>query len=284
MTVEVLATPSAGGVGHVQVTRHGDGAPRHALSDVVIDEQPVALVYNGLSHVVMMATPLDLEDLGLGFSLSEGLLRSVAELRGIEVQHGPLGVSVQLEVSPRAFARFKDTRRQLAGRTGCGLCGVESLQAFHDALPRPAPGQPHRVTVDTAAIGRAFRALPDLQVLQAQTGGCHAAAWSTPAGQLSLVREDVGRHNALDKLVGTLAKRRFDPRAGFVVVTSRASYEMVQKTAAAGIGLLAAVSAPTAYAARLAEAAHLTLIGLARAGRLTAYSHIEQLSDQLRGP
>jgi len=272
MTVEVLATPSAGGVGHVQVTRHGDGAPRHALSDVVIDEQPVALVYNGLSHVVMMATPLDLEDLGVGFSLSEGLLHSVAELRGIEVQHGPLGVSVQLEVSPRAFARFKDTRRQLAGRTGCGLCGVESLQAFHDALPRPAPGQPHRVTVDTAAIGRAFRALPDLQVLQAQTGGCHAAAWSTPAGQLSLVREDVGRHNALDKLIGALARAGQDPAHGLAVVSSRASYEMVSKCLRAGIPGLAAISAPTTLAVRIAQQGGLSLYGFCRNGSAVQYA------------
>lgn len=277
MTVEVLATPSAGGVGHVQVTRHGDGAPRHALSDVVIDEQPVALVYNGLSHVVMMATPLDLEDLGVGFSLSEGLLHSVAELRGIEVQHGPLGVSVQLEVSPRAFARFKDTRRQLAGRTGCGLCGVESLQAFRDALPRPAPGQPHRATVDTAAIGRAFRALPDLQVLQAQTGGCHAAAWSTPAGQLSLVREDVGRHNALDKLIGAIATRGCGFDDGFVLMTSRASYEIVQKAATVGIAAIAALSAPTGMAVRLAEAAGVTLVGFARGHRHSVYTHPQRM-------
>lgn len=248
--------------------------------ECLIEEVPVALVYNGISHAVMLATPTDLEDFGLGFSLSEGILASPAELYDCEIAACPEGIEVRLEIASARLVALQARRRSLAGRTGCGLCGVESLQA---AVHDPAPLAP-RPPIAAAAVHRALAELTAWQPLHRATGAAHAAAWADNSGQLIAVREDVGRHNALDKLVGTLAKRRFDPRAGFVVVTSRASYEMVQKTAAAGIGLLAAVSAPTAYAARLAEAAHLTLIGLARAGRLTAYSHIEQLSDQLRGP
>ncbi|HET6718424.1 MAG TPA: formate dehydrogenase accessory sulfurtransferase FdhD [Rhodocyclaceae bacterium] len=243
--------------------------------ECLIEEVPVALVYNGISHAVMLATPSDLEDFGLGFSLSEGILASPDELYDCEVVTCPDGTEVRLEIASARLAALKVRRRSLAGRTGCDLCGVESLQA---AVRDPAPVAP-RPPLAAAAIHRALAELTTWQPLHRATGAAHAAAWADNAGRLIAVREDVGRHNALDKLVGTLARRRFDPSTGFVVVTSRASYEMVQKTAAAGIGLLAAVSAPTAYAVRLAEAAHLTLIGLARAGRLTAYSHPEQLCE-----
>jgi formate dehydrogenase accessory protein FdhD len=249
------------------------GGERVDCLECLIEEVPVALVYNGISHAVMLATPTDLEDFGLGFSLSEGILADPAELYDCEIVACPEGIEVRLDIATSRLVALKARRRSLAGRTGCGLCGVESLQA---ALHAPTPVAPRR-PIAAAAVHRALADLGDWQPLHRATGAAHAAAWADNAGNLLAVREDVGRHNALDKLVGTLARRRFDPGAGFVVVTSRASYEMVQKTAAAGIGLLAAVSAPTAYAARLAEAAHLTLIGLARAGRLTAYSHPDQL-------
>lgn len=246
-------------------------APEMAsVMDHVIDEQPVALVYNGLSHVVMMATPLDLEDFALGFSLSEGLLLAADELRDLNVEPGPLGVSVQLEVSPRAFARFKDHRRQLTGRTGCGLCGIDSLAAFHASLPqgRVAPG--HEVSL--AAIAQAFRALPARQTLQAHTGACHAAAWAQPDGTLSLVREDVGRHNALDKLIGALVRQGMPLPPGLALVSSRASHEMVSKCVRLGMGGMAAISAPTALAIELARRSGLRLHGFCRNDSAVAYT------------
>lgn len=240
----------------------------------LIEEAPVALVYNGVSHAVMLATPADLEDFALGFSLSEGILNAADELYDCDVVDTAEGIEVRLEIASARMSGLRERRRSLAGRTGCGLCGVESLRS---AVRQPAPVAP-RAPLSAAAIQRALAELPTSQPLHRVTGAAHAAAWASNDGRLQGVREDVGRHNALDKLIGTLARHRVDPAGGFVVVTSRASYEMVQKAAAAGIGLVAAISAPTASAVRVAEAANVTLVGLARPGRLTAYSRIDQLA------
>ena len=263
------------GTARVPVVRHSAGAaplrPASATDlDDVIQEQPVALVYNGLSHVVMMATPLDLEDLALGFSLSEGLLLSADELRELTIEPGPLGVSVHLEVSPRAFARFKDQRRQLTGRTGCGVCGIDSLAAFHASLPTDRVQACHEVSV--VALARAMRALPGLQTLQAHTGACHAAGWARPDGSLCLVREDVGRHNALDKLIGALVRQGTPTSGGLAVVSSRASHEMVSKCVRLGMGGMAAISAPTALAIDLARRSRLRLFGFCRNDSAVAYA------------
>ncbi|WP_332675376.1 formate dehydrogenase accessory sulfurtransferase FdhD [Aromatoleum sp.] len=239
----------------------------------VIEEVPVALVYNGISHAVMLASPNDLEDFALGFSLSEGILQSPGELYDCEVVHSAKGIEVSLEIAAARMFGLKERRRNLAGRTGCGLCGVDSLEA---AVRPPAPVAP-RTAVRASAIQRALAELNAWQPLHRATGAAHAAAWADDDGKLRLVREDVGRHNALDKLAGALATRRTNTADGFALVTSRASYEMVHKAAAAGIGVLAAISAPTAFAVRVADAAHVTLIGLARTGRLTAYTHPDQL-------
>lgn len=244
--------------------------------ECLIQEVPVALVYNGISHAVMLASPTDLDDFALGFSLSEGILATPGELYDCEIVESADGIEVHLEIASERLAGLKARRRSLAGRTGCGLCGVDSL---HAAVRQPAPVASRR-PVPAASIHRALAELAAWQPLHCATGAAHAAAVADNDGTLRVVREDVGRHNALDKLVGALARRRFDPADGFALVTSRASYEMVQKAAAAGIGLLVAVSAPTAYAARVAAAANLTLVGMARAGRLTAYTH----PDQLTGP
>jgi FdhD protein len=278
-----LTTEPVPGTTRVPVVRHTEGAvpmgTRPALAiesmvapvmDHVIDEQPVALVYNGLSHVVMMATPLDLEDFALGFSLSEGLLLSLDEVRDLTVEPGALGVSVHLDVSPRVFARFKDHRRQLAGRTGCGLCGIDSLAAFHASLPQSTVTPCHDVSV--AAIVQAFRALPARQALQAQTGACHAAGWAQPDGSLSLVREDVGRHNALDKLIGALVRQGMPLPSGLAVVSSRASHEMVSKCVRLGMGGMAAISAPTALAIDLARRSGLRLFGFCRNDSAVVYA------------
>ena len=276
--VEAPIGDAAPGLRRVEVLRHEGGA-RRPDHDWVIDEAPVALVYNGVSHVVMMATPVALEDFAVGFSLSEGLLNGVDELRDLRVEHTEAGVSVHIEVSPRAFDRFKERRRQLAGRTGCGLCGIDSLQAFQDTLPEhtlmAAPaGQPDLST----AVRRALQALPRSQALQARSGGCHAAAWATPDGHIACVREDVGRHNALDKLIGALAlagqltPASTQASSGLVVVSSRASHEMVSKCVRAGVGTLGAISAPTSLAISLAQRSGLRLFGFCRGETAVAYA------------
>ena len=252
---------------HVPATRFGP-AGAAPLEDAVVEEVPVALVYNGISHAVMLATPTDLEDFALGFSLSEGLIASPAELLEVEVVVSPAGVELQLRVTAERFQGFKATRRQLAGRTGCGLCGRESL----DQAILPVPSVPEGLVVDAAALTRAIAALPAAQGLHRQSGGVHAAAWANPDGAIRLVREDVGRHNALDKLLGALRRQRVAPADGFVLITSRASHELVHKAASAGVQLLAAVSAPTAMAVRNAQTAGLTLVGWLRERGFSVYA------------
>ncbi|WP_454710181.1 formate dehydrogenase accessory sulfurtransferase FdhD [Cupriavidus nantongensis] len=241
--------------------------------DEVAEEVPVALEYNGISHAVMLATPADLEDFALGFSLSEGIVGSAREVYDIDIDTRPHGIAVQLDIASAAFMRLKDRRRSLAGRTGCGLCGSESLE---QVMRAPAPVQ-STASFHTDVIQAAFVQLQLRQALQRHTGATHAAAWLRADGHVSLVREDVGRHNALDKLAGALARSGEDIAGGAVLVTSRASYEMVLKTAAIGAGVLAAVSAPTALAVRLAEQAGITLAGFVRAGAHVVYAHPERL-------
>jgi len=238
------------------------------VEDTVAEEVPVALVYNGISHVVMLATPADVEEFALGFSLSEGIVGAAREVRDIEVRDAADGVEVNLDIAPERFMALKARRRNLAGRTGCGLCGTESLEQ----VLRPLPRVPAGAGVAPAAIHAAFGALQQRQRLHALTGAVHAAAWATPRGGLDLVREDVGRHNALDKLIGAMARRRVAFDAGFAIITSRASCEMVQKAATTGMPLLAAISAPTGLAIRLARDCGLTLIGFARGGSHVVYA------------
>ncbi|MEY4766353.1 MAG: hypothetical protein RI907_3026 [Pseudomonadota bacterium] len=276
----------ASGWAGVQVRRL-QGAAAHVdactEADQVIDEQPVALVFNGLSHVVMMATPTHLEDLGLGFALSEGLIADVSALCDIEVERHDQGqthgYSVHLTVSSQAFAALKNRRRQLAGRTGCGLCGIDSLQAFRADWPQPLPAELSAALAARpadawhAAIAPAWAQLPDHQPLQALTGGCHAAALANAHGHITLAREDVGRHNALDKLIGAAARQGLRPAAGDItLVSSRASYEMVSKCVRVGWGALAAVSAPTGLAVELAQASGFKLFGFCRGRQAVAYA------------
>jgi FdhD protein len=241
--------------------------------ELLAEELPVALVYNGISHAVMLASPLDLEDFALGFSLSEGIIDRVDDLLDFEEEPAPVGITLQLRVTLRCFMRLKERRRTLAGRTGCGLCGTESLA---EAV-RPVRCAVPAVQVEAAALQRAMEALDAAQALQRATGATHAAGWFDLDGRLQIAREDVGRHNALDKVIGAAARAGLDPARAFVAVTSRASYEMVYKTAQAGVGLLAAISAPTALAVRTAEADGLVLAGFVRQGRVTAYSHPERI-------
>jgi FdhD protein len=240
--------------------------------DVLAEEMPVALVYNGISHAVMMASPADLEDFALGFSVSEGIADKddVGEIEAVAVD---AGIEVRIELSSRAFWRLKERRRTLAGRTGCGLCGVDSLEQTVRAM-QPVTAD---LKVPLDAIHRALDNLPEAQVHNRATRSMHAAAFATPQGELKLVREDVGRHNALDKLIGALLRGEIDPATGVCLITSRCSYEMVQKAVVTGFPILAAVSAPTLMARRLAEAHNLTLIALARHDSAVLVSHPERV-------
>ncbi|MEZ5701483.1 MAG: formate dehydrogenase accessory sulfurtransferase FdhD [Burkholderiaceae bacterium] len=235
--------------------------------DWLAEEVPVALVFNGIAHAVMLASPTELEDFARGFALTEGLLLDSSELYGIEVQRSEQGISVHLEVASACEWRLKARRRNLAGRTGCGLCGTESL----DQVCREVPTAP-AVSLPVGALGTALGELRAWQALQQLTGAAHAAAWCDLQGRIVILREDIGRHNALDKLVGAMVQAGIDPTQGWVLVTSRASFEMVQKTAMAGAGVLAAVSAPTSMAVDLAARCGLALAGFARGGDFVAYT------------
>jgi FdhD protein len=243
------------------------------LQDYVAEEAPVSLVYNGLPHVVMLATPLDLEDFALGFSLTEGILRHPDELLSVRVFNRSEGIEVLMRIPDERCVGLSDKQRNLTGRTGCGLCGAATLR---QAVRHPAPVT-GGVTVTVSELHHALEELRTLQTLNRMTGAVHAAAWVVPGKGIAGVREDVGRHNALDKLIGALAKMRTDRNEGFVLVTSRASYEMVQKCAAAGISFMAAISAPTALAVRLAEEVGLTLVGFARNASHVVYAHPQRL-------
>jgi FdhD protein len=245
------------------------------VQDFLAEETPIAIIYNGISHAVMLATPQNLEDFALGFSLSEGILQNVSELYGIEIQVQDNGIELHCEIATERIVQLKERRRTLAGKTGCGLCGAENLaQAMHYPVPLIT-----KQTFDATAIANGVNAIQTQQKLQQQTGATHASAYVQGDGEVSLVREDVGRHNALDKLVGALAKQAID-KTGFIITTSRASFEMVQKTASAGIAMLVAVSAPTGLAVRVAEHCNLTLVGFARDNRYVVYSHAENIVNR----
>lgn len=245
-----------------------------AETPAVAAEVPVALVYNSVSHVVMMATPQDLADFGLGFSLSDQIIADASELQSLEVVDGKDGLQIFMRIPAERYFALRDRRRNLTGLTGCGLCGVESLDQVHSKLPKLPAGP----VVDIAAVRKALLALPDRQPLSRSTGAVHAAAWCTAAGDIRIVREDVGRHNALDKLIGALTSAKTDVASGFVIITSRCSFEMVQKAVAAGLRLLVAISAPTTLALKIAAQTGLTLVALARTDSVMLYTHPERIS------
>jgi FdhD protein len=255
-----------------QFIRIADGKTAHA-SAAVADEVPIALVYNGRPHVVIMGTPADLDDLAVGFTRSEGIAESSADIERIEVVRASHGIELQIQVSERSVSRLAERSRALVARTGCGLCGIETI---NEALRAP-PLVKHELSVAAKALWRANGELSDRQTLNADTNTVHAAAWARLDGSVEIVREDVGRHNALDKAIGALERHGFAASSGFLVVTSRASYEMVQKAASAGVELLAAVSRPTGLAIRFAEASGMTLVGLLRGTTANVYCGPERI-------
>jgi FdhD protein len=240
--------------------------------DTIAEETPIAFEYNGISHTVMLATPADLEDFALGFSLTEGIVDMRSEVFDIEITEAEAGITLHLRIAGGAFARLKEHRRSQAGRTGCGLCGAETLAQVVRDLPPVAGAAPFPI----AALYEGMRRLPEQQILQHATGAVHAACRIAGDGSISHVREDVGRHNALDKTLGALARADAIPD-GALLITSRASFEMVQKAAALGYGILAAVSAPTAAAVRLAEKLNVTLVGFLRGNSCAIYTHVHRL-------
>jgi FdhD protein len=246
--------------------------------DCIAEEVPVAMHYNDRSFAVMMATPQDLEDFAIGFSLSEGLVDSTGQLLGIEVHPRLEGIELAMTVTPEApSARLdRDAVRVLPGRSGCGLCGTRDLE---HAVRQPGPLR-QRGRVSSAALKHALLDLPRHQPMNAATGAVHAAAWADAEGRILLAREDVGRHNALDKLIGAMCRARLDPADGMLLITSRASYEIVTKAASVGIGFVAAISAPTTLAVELARSAGVCLVAFARPEGFNVYAHQDRLGPQ----
>jgi FdhD protein len=264
--------PQRAGYQERTIVRHR-GQQAAQATDNVAEEVPVALVFNGISHAVMMATPRDLEELAVGFALTEGIVRAESEIYDLEARILPAAAEVQLTIAQGAFMQLKERRRSLAGRTGCGVCGIESLELL-DLSPEPIPSSDLPEPL-APAIERAARELGQHQALMRQTGGVHAAAWCGLDGAVHRVFEDVGRHNGLDKLVGHLAMQGIDMRQGFVFLSSRASYELARKAARMQIPMLATISAPTSLAIDIARQAGLKLVSFCRADGFVEYTEVE---------
>lgn len=241
------------------------------------EETAIAFTYNTASYAVMMATPKDLEDFAVGFSLTEGVVSSIEAIEGIDVVEEEMGVELRIWLKAPHAAEFLGRRRKMAGPTGCGLCGVETL--IEAMRPPPEVGEGRVYTPDQ--IMTAVESLFPLQVLNHETRAVHAAGFWQPERGLIAVREDVGRHNALDKLAGALARDGATARSGLVVLTSRVSVEMVQKSAFIGAPVIVAVSAPTALAVRMAEACGMTLAAIARKDGFEVFTHPHRIKGDL---
>lgn len=255
-------------------SRRVDSSGAEDTSRLIPEETPVALVYDGSTHAVMMATPADLKDFAVGFSITEGIVAAPSEISELEIVEHENGLEARMWLVPDTGRKHVERRRRITGPTACGLCGVDSLEA--------AVAKPRQVgntsTATAAEIHKALSAMQPAQTLNVATRAVHAAAfWDATAGEIACVREDVGRHNALDKLVGAVTTAGLDPAKGFVVLTSRVSVEMVQKTAMLGAEIIVAVSAPTALALRVAEEAGITLVAIARSDAFEIFTHPERI-------
>ena len=256
----------------VTVQRWTDGTVTRT-TDFVTEEVPVALVYHGVPHVVMLATPADLEDYAVGFTVSEGLVADAREIQSVEVVPAADSIEVRIGIAGERFSELLRRRRNLTGRSGCGLCGAETVEEAIRPPTRVASG----LKVSAVDLHASLAQLESQQPVNSQTGSIHAAAWVEPGKGIRFVREDVGRHNALDKVIGALVRSGTDVTSGYALITSRASFEMVQKAATAGISFVAAVSAPTALAIRMAEQTGITLVGFARRRTHVVYANSERL-------
>jgi FdhD protein len=255
------------------VWRGGDAASGERM---LAEETPVAFTYNRTTYAVMLATPADLQDFAVGFSLTEGVVSAASDILALDVVEVPQGIELRMDLAPARLAGLEARRRRLAGFGGCGLCGMESLAQVLRPLPDRRLGAADW-RIDAATLAAAMAALPALQALNRQARALHAAAFLVPAEGIVAVAEDVGRHNALDKLAGMLMRLGIDAAAGAVLLSSRVSVELVQKTARIGAPLLAAVSAPTALALRMAQDAGITVVGVARADGFEVFTHPERV-------
>jgi FdhD protein len=253
-----------------------DGADPVSSARAIPVEVPVGVTYGGVPFAVMMTTPADLEDFAVGFSLSEGVIQKAEDIRGIRVEREEQGLRLAIDLTSDRLHAHLARRRALSGRTGCGLCGIDDLDALPQA--RSPAGEPPSLSL--GAIRRALTMLDREQVLNKVTHAVHAAAWADLDGTIRHVREDVGRHNALDKLIGALCRQGASPRAGFTIVTSRCSYELVEKVAAFGARILVAISAPTSLALERARLLDITLIGIARHDSITVFHGTDRIHSQ----
>ncbi|AIQ87788.1 formate dehydrogenase accessory sulfurtransferase FdhD [Methylobacterium oryzae] len=257
----------------MQVMAYHGSAPKPDTRALAA-EAPVNLVYGSVPHAVMMATPADLEDFAYGFSLTEGIVDSVDEIRATRVEMAEDGLRLHVDLAPGRLREHLARKRAISGRTGCGVCGIEDLAQ----LPRAGGRAASEVRIALPAIARALSELDRAQVLGAQTRAVHAAAWARRDGSLAAVREDVGRHNALDKLIGALMRAGTPADEGFLVITSRCSFEMVEKAARLGAAVIVAISAPTSLALERARSYGLTLCAIARADTVTVFTGAERLT------
>lgn len=246
--------------------------------DYIAEEVPVALIYNQISHAVLLTTPHDLHDFAIGFSLSEGIVHSINDIHDINILSSEHGVSIKLTIKASCFKQLKDKRRSMAARSSCGICGIENLDQFK----RQARTISSQAVFSIDKVQRGFDYLKHNQPIKELTGATHAAAWLNTDGNVPYIREDIGRHNALDKLLGCLIREKKDLSQGAILITSRASYEMVMKSTALGVAILAAISAPTGLAIRLAESSNLTLAGYVRDKQLMVYSHGSRLVSNVQ--
>ncbi|HEV2541548.1 MAG TPA: formate dehydrogenase accessory sulfurtransferase FdhD [Methylobacterium sp.] len=240
-------------------------------------EMPVNVIYGTVPYAVMMLTPADLEDFAYGFSLTEGVIESPDEIRGVTVELGEGGLRLLVDLAPGRLREHLARKRAISGRTGCGVCGIEDLAALPTAKTRSGQGSHKGPQVTLAAIQTALTALFDRQTLNRETRAVHAAGWAGLDGTLVAVREDVGRHNALDKCIGALLREGVRPDEGFLVITSRCSFEMAEKAATLGASVLVAISAPTSLAIERARCHDMTLCAIARSDTLTVFSGRERL-------
>lgn len=253
-----------------------DGAAR-AVQRAVPVEAPVGVIYAPTPYAVMMASPCDLEDFAWGFSLTEGVISRAEDIRSVSVDEDPRGIRLTITLASDRLRTHLARARNLAGRTGCGVCGVEDIEHLPLARSKVREGAPLKLS----AVRRAIFALDDRLPVGALTRATHAAAWCDDNGGVGLVREDVGRHNALDKLIGALLRANVDPATGFVVVTSRCSFEMVEKTAAFGARAIVAVSAPTSLAIDRAQALGVALVAIARRDGAMLFTNSAGLDNDL---
>jgi len=255
------------------VCRYEDGRFVERI-ETVAGECATAMVYNGQDFAVLMTSPEHLEDFATGFTLAEGIVDHPGEIEAIEIEDVVLGVEIRITIPDERMAALADRQRHVTTGTSCGMCGILSIERALRPLPTMPPGPP----IPAPAILRALAALPATQTLNRQSGAVHAAAFATREGRVALVREDVGRHNALDKLTGAMARSGMTPDDGFLLLTSRCSTEMVQKAVLAGFAVVVAISAPTTLAVELADAAGQALIGFARRGGFNIYTHEQRIS------